>query len=219
MAITSKSAPRSSERLAGDAREFARRLGSPLDPAGLACILATSGLPAVVDVPSLRVFLSTYVTSILIPEELPMVCRGFGHASRGETRELIELDRNHAPTGLPGAMLEASQMVGRAHLGRMRPLRGERRVQRYWKAVQRGDAHAWHTVVYGLVLAVYGLPLRQGLLHFGCQTIRGFLNSTCERLVIEPPQLHALEQELETPLAPAMDRLLAGSQGPNLRAL
>jgi urease accessory protein UreF len=101
----------------------------------------------------------------------------------------------------------------------MRPLRGERRVQRYWRAVQRGEAHGWHMVVYGLVLAVYALPLRQGLLSFGCQTIRGFVSSTDKRLRLDAAECEALERELASLLAPAVEVLLAGSGGPRLLAI
>jgi urease accessory protein UreF len=219
MAISSNIKPRSGKGLAGDARELARRVGSPGDLAELSFVLEVPGTPAVVDMISLRGFLVNYVKSVLIPMELPAVCQAFEHASRGAIAELITLDQSHVPAGLPRAMAEASQMVGRTHLRRMRPLRGERRVQRYWRAVQRGEAHAWHTVVYGLVLAVYALPLRQGLLSFGCQTIRGFVSSTDKRLRLDAAECEALERELASLLAPAVEVLLAGSSGPRLLAI
>ena len=49
------------------------------------------------------------------------------------------------------------------------PLRDERVVQRYLAAVESGEAHGWHTLVYGLTLVVYSLPLRQGLLGYAHQ--------------------------------------------------
>jgi hypothetical protein len=52
-----------------------------------------------------------------------------------------------------------------------RPLRDERTAQRYLAAVQSGQAHGWHTMVYGVTLAVYSLPLRQGLLHYAQETL------------------------------------------------
>jgi urease accessory protein UreF len=215
MAISSNTAPRSGKGLAGDARELARRLGSPSDLAELSSALGAAG-GAAVDGSSFRGFLSAYVTSVLIPVELPLVCQGFAHATRGAITELIALDRRHVPVGLAASLSEASQQVGRTHLRRMRPLRGERRVQRYWRAVEQGEAHAWHTVVYGLVLAVYGLPLRQGLLSFGCQTVRGFVGSVQKRRVLDPAEGEALEREFEGLLRPAVEVLLAGSNGPRL---
>jgi hypothetical protein len=41
--------------------------------------------------------------------------------------------------------------------------------------VDEGRAHAWHTLVYGLTLSVYSLPLRQGLISYAAQTTRGFM--------------------------------------------
>ena len=37
------------------------------------------------------------------------------------------------------------------------------------------EANAWHTLVYGVTLALYSIPLRQGLLGYGYQTMRGFI--------------------------------------------
>jgi hypothetical protein len=56
-------------------------------------------------------------------------------------------------------------------------LRDERLVQRYLSAVEFGQANGWHTVVYGITLAMYSLPLRQGLLHYAQQTLGAFANN------------------------------------------
>ena len=216
MAISSHIAHRSVKGLAGDTRELTRRLGAPEDLVELSSALPAPGPATIVDVASLRGFLSAYVNSVLIPVELPLVRRGFDHASHGAIAELIGLDQAHVPAGLAEHMTEASRLAGRKHLGRMRPLRGERRVQRYWRAVQRGEAHAWHSVVYSLVLAVYALPLRQGLLNFGCQTIRGFVGTSRDRLSLDEVACQDLEREMEAALAPAIEVLLAGSAGPKL---
>ncbi len=122
-----------------------------------------------------------------------------------------------SPAVSPEQLAESSQKVGRTHLRRMRPLRGERRVQRYWRAVQRGEAHGWHTIVFGLVLAVYGMPLRQGLLSFGGQTVRGFIHSARSRLTLDTAGCQELETELSLLLPPAVERLLADSSGARLR--
>lgn len=64
-----------------------------------------------------------------------------------------------------------SRQIGRRQLARLRPLRDERIVRRYLAAVESGRADGWHTVVYGLTLALYSLPLRQGLLHYAQETL------------------------------------------------
>jgi urease accessory protein UreF len=216
MAISSNLAARPGKGLVGDARELAQRLGSPGDLEGLGAALVAPGSAAVVDLGSLRSFLSAYVREALIPVELPLVFQGFTHASRGAISELIALDKLHAPGGLAEQLAESSQIVGRTHLRRMRPLRGERRVQRYWRAVQRGEAHGWHTIVYGLVLAVYGMPLRQGLLSFGARTVRGFIHSAHHRLNLDAAGCQELENELDLLLAPAVEGLLADTGGARL---
>ncbi len=54
--------------------------------------------------------------------------------------------------------------------------------KRYLAAVESGEAHGWHTLVYGLTLAVYSLPLRQGLLGYAQQTTRGFIQAAARSL-------------------------------------
>ena len=66
---------------------------------------------------------------------------------------------------------EPSRRMGWLQLARLRPLRDDRMVQRYLAAVESGQAHGWHTVVYGITLAVYSLPLRQGLLYYSQETL------------------------------------------------
>jgi urease accessory protein UreF len=96
-------------------------------------------------------------------------------------RELIALDRDVGQLPAVQAFGNASSWVGRTQLRRLRPLRTERVVQRYLRAVEAGEARAWHTLVFGLVLAVYSLPLRQGLIHFAHQTVGGFIEAGSAR--------------------------------------
>lgn len=213
MAISSNRAPHPGKGLAGDTRELARRLGSPENLAELASALAASRPVAVVDSATFRRFLSDYVTTALIPVELPLVSRSFALASRGQVAELIALDRAQVPAGTAAGMAEASQRVGRKHLRAMRPLRGERRVQRYVQAVQQGRAFGWHSTVYGLALAVYSIPLRPGLQSFYGQTVRGFIDAARSSLNFEEGEVEALEREFGELLRPAIDGLLGESHG------
>ena len=71
-------------------------------------------------------------------------------------------------------------------------------IQRYLSAVESGRAEGWHTLVYGLTLAVYSFPLRQGLLHYARETISGLaLAATEPGTFIDP----ACQEMLETILA------------------
>ena len=82
-------------------------------------------------------------------------------------------------------------------------------VQRYLEAVESGQASGWHTLVYGLTLAVYSLPLRQGLLGYAHQTTRGFIYSAARMLNLSEHQCRALFDSLCASLPEAVEGLLA----------
>ena len=123
------------------------------------------------DAPSASGFLQNYLTHLLLPVELPAIAEACGHAMRRELRELVAQD--HRLTTQMGVtpFASPSRRIGRFQLARLRPLRDERIVRRYLAAVESGRAEGWHTVVYGLTLALYSLPLRQGLLHYAQETL------------------------------------------------
>jgi len=158
--------------------------------------------------------LSDYQSQILVPLELPAICRAHEHASRYEIRELIELDRQLANEPLLQSFATASQRVGKTQLKRLRQLRDQRLVQRYLRAVQAGEAHAWHTVVYGLILSVYSLPLRQGLLSYAQQTTRGFVSSAANRLRLAETECQLLVSEVCSGFPAAANSLLMAAAGP-----
>lgn len=156
------------ENLLGDWRALLRQVGSPeWSP--------YSNIPfwtANVDSrPGLNQFLEDYLNQLLVPCELPAIAEACGHARRGEWRELLAQDLTLAEAIRCAPFAEPSRQVGRVQLSRLRPLRDERTVQRYLGAVESGQAHGWHTMVYGVTLAIYSLPLRQGLLHYARETL------------------------------------------------
>jgi urease accessory protein UreF len=121
----------------------------------------------------LRDFLESYQARVLEPLEMPAIARAHFVSARGHVRELIALDRQLGGEPLRPALASASRRIGRAQLERLRPLRDERVVRRYLAAVEAGEAGGWHTVVYGLTLAVYSWPLRQGLHTYARETLSG----------------------------------------------
>ena len=139
----------------GDWHPLADQLGS---------VSASLRLAPVHNLPSLRQFLRDYQSQILLPVELPAIQDAHGHATHHEVRELVALDRRLAEEPILCSFAAASRRVGRSQLQKLRPLRDQRVVQRYLQAVESNQADGWHTLVYGLTLAVYSLPLRQGLL-------------------------------------------------------
>lgn len=188
---------------------FAQQVGTPK---GLAILTATSlnhSVRAIDGLPSLREFLKTYYSQVLVPLELASILDAYQHTKRCEVRELIESDK--ALCGVP--VLEpfalVSQAVGRAQLEALRPLRDERVAQRYLNAVSAGEAHAWHTLVYGLILALYSLPLRQGLIHYGIQTLEGFVFSAADSLKLNNRERTALKQDLCANLPKSVESILS----------
>jgi urease accessory protein UreF len=172
---------------------------------------ASQTFQRVTDLPSLRRFLRGYHAQILNPLELPAICAAHGHAGHFEVRELIELDRRLAREPLLQAFATASQRVGKAQLKR---LRDQRLVQRYLRAVQAGEAHGWHTVVYGLILSLYSLPLRQGLLSYAQQTTRGFIYSAARGLALAESECLGLFDELFADFPAAINAAVASSTSP-----
>ncbi len=201
------------EEFLGDIAPLAEQVGTAQGLVALSGAVSNE-FHRVTDARSLRCFLRDYQTNILLPLEWPTICRAYGHASRYEIRELIELDRQLAQEPLLHGFATASQRVGKTQLKRLRPLRDQRLVQRYMHAVQSGEAHAWHTVVYGVILSLYSLPLRPGLLSYAHQTALGFIRSAAGPLRLTGADCEDLVSEAGSGFAEAANRLLLGACGP-----
>lgn len=195
--------------LAGNAPGLAERLGSVAVLHEALSVSAAARLERVRDLAGLRRFLDDYHRQVLLPVELPAVRQAFEHASRGETRELLALDQQICGRLPFQGLAEASRRVGRSHLRALRPLRDERLVRRYLEAVERGSAFAWHTLVYGVMLAVYGLPLRPGLMSYAWHTTDGFVRSAARSLRLNAADGQRVLNEATAGLPAAIDRLLA----------
>jgi urease accessory protein UreF len=163
------------EELLGEWHPLVEQLGSTEGLVSLASASSALQSSAVTNRSSLLSFLEAYKSRILVPFELPAILRAFLHASRNETRELISFDQQMAREPLLRELTRASRRVGQYQLGRLSPLRDHRLLQRYLRAVRQGRAHGWHTLVFGLTLSIYSLPVRQGLVFYERQTLRGFL--------------------------------------------
>lgn len=167
---------------------------------------ATGRMRALVD---LRAAIHRHQSEVLFRYEWPAVLAAWHCASRNEARELIALDQalNREPRLAP--LAAASQRIGRLHLKRLRPLRDQRVVTRYLAALDRGEAAGWHMLVYGLLLHVYSLPLRQGLLHFARQTTEGFIAAAAERTELREDDGRTLLAETEAVWPAQLNALLA----------
>ena len=193
----------------GDAHPLVEQLGSADGLASLHALAEALRSRPVASLPALREFLVAYYERILLPHELPAIQNAFTHAGRNEVRELIALDQQLAREPMLADWAAASRRVGQAQLQKLRPLRDERGVQRYLAAVETHEAHGWHTLVYGLTLAVYSLPLRPGLLGYAHQTMRGFIQAASRSLPLTEVDCRALFEELCAPLPGAVESLVA----------
>jgi urease accessory protein UreF len=192
--------------LLGDLHPLLEQLGSA---DGLVTLTTASDflrVPHVQDLASLVAFLRAYKEQLLLRVELPAIQRAYTHACGTETRELIDLDHEIGKMQIPRDFAMASARVGRGQLRRLRPLRDERIARRYLQAVDEARAEGWHTVVYGLTLALYSVPVRQGLQNYARQTLRGFVqvaantlhlsDTVCQQLV--ETLCEDIPQQLET---------------------
>lgn len=193
----------------GDAHPLVEQLGSADGLASLHALAEALRARPVAGLASLREFLLVYRERVLLPHELPAIRTAFDHASRNELRELLAFDRQLASEPALQDFACASQRVGQGQLQKLRPLRDERMVQRYLVAVESNAAHGWHTLVYGLTLVLYSLPLRQGLLGYAHQTTRGFIHAAARPLKLTEAECRALFEELCAPLAGAVELMLA----------
>jgi hypothetical protein len=207
----SEAAPGEALNLLGDFSALLQQVGSPIGSVVSSAHL--TGIHAG-GFPSRQKFLESYLGEILLPLELPAIVEGCGHAMRGEWRELIAQDHRLEAALSQTPFAAPSRQAGRRQLSRMRPLRDDRMVQRYLAAVESGQAHGWHTVVYGLTLAVYSLPLAQGLLFYAQETLAG-LAVGAGNVREESPA--ALPEDLMARVLAAVSANLAGKAAPDIR--
>jgi len=193
----------------GNWHPLAEQLGSANGLVALGEISASMQVPLVHDLASLKHFLSSYQKQLLLPIELPAIQRAFDQTFRHEVRELAEFDRQLANEPALKPFAEASKRIGQTELLKLRPLRDERIVRRYLEYVERNEANAWHTIIYGMTVALYSIPLRQGLLGYGYQTTRGFIYSAAKDLQLSEKECRALLNELCDNLPAAVEGLIA----------
>ncbi len=166
----------------GEWHPLVSQLGSTEGLAEFASLADLLRVGSVNNETALNEFLIRYQNELLVSVELPTIMRAYTHACGNELREMIAFDHEQNLNPLLRDFGSASRRVGQAQLRRLKPLREHRFVQRYLRAVDEGRAEGWHTVVYGVTLAVYSIPLRQGLLHFCAETLRGFVQMACRSM-------------------------------------
>jgi urease accessory protein UreF len=197
--------------LLGELHPFMAQLGSADGWVTLSAASASLQVPRVDSRPALRTFLEAYRAKILLRIELPAIGQARHHAARRELRELVALDQSLAGQRALEPFAAASRRVGRSQLEKLRPLRDERVVQRYLQAVEDGRAHAWHTLVFGLTLALYSLPVRQGLLTYARQTLGGFIRAAARPLGLTQAECLELLDALGADLPRELETIVAAT--------
>jgi urease accessory protein UreF len=203
----------------GDPQPLLERLGPAEETAAPALAQWAIQLRGIRSVASLRSFIRAYRAELLVPVELPAIVRARSHAVRNELRELIALDAQLAAEPKMREFAAASFRVGQRQLSRLRPLRDQRLVRRYREAVERGEARGWHTLVYGVSLVIYSLPLRQGLLAYAWHTLGGFIASAARPLALTAGRCAELQAEACEPLPEAVQHVLRQNGSVSLRVL
>jgi len=190
------------------ARPLTVHLGSGGELTTLSPIACSHQLTKVHSLGSLRDFLVAYRDEALGPFEFRQISASYQLAQKTYIRELLELDEKLSEDPALKEFQLASRHVGKRQLNRLRAMKDLKLVQRYREAVNEGKAYGWHTLVYGVVLATYSLPLRQGLLHYGRQTLGGFIGSATRTLDLPSDATLELQVELNATLPKLIEQTI-----------
>ena len=192
----------------GDCHPLVEQLSSASGLATLGSAAVTQRLATIADRAGLRQFLRDYREQLLVPVELPAIHRAWQHATKNQLRELLALDRQLAEEPRLRPFAEPSRLAGQRQLRRFKTVHDVRFVQRYLRALERGEAHAWHTLVYGVTMWLFSLPLRQGLLGYARQVTRGFIHAAAGPLRMTEEERLELFHELAAGLAVEVEGLV-----------
>jgi urease accessory protein UreF len=192
----------------GASHPLVDQLGSSEGLVALEAATALLQVQKVKDYNSLSEFLDAYQKHLLVPIELPAIVKAFHMAENNQLKELFGLDQKLRREELLESFSPASFRVGRWQLQRLRPLRDVRFVQRFLRAVDSGEARAWHTLVYGLTLSLFSIPLRQGLVHYSNQVHQGFIHCAGFHVKLTVADSRKLLSELEPSVDRSIQKLL-----------
>ena len=180
------------------------------DVLGADLVAGALGMGPLTSADELAVALERYRTTLLEPIELPTLTKARRLASHGRTKELIALDQNflgNHPEWLP--LAAGSTRFGRDYLARLRPLRDERVVQRMLEAVQAGQTPGYHPIVFGLTMAIYAIPERQGLADYAQGALAAVIASAAGKLDLTQEDRAELLAPSQAHLPSAIDRMVA----------
>jgi urease accessory protein UreF len=199
------------QNLLGDLKGLLEQIGQPPELIALAPALNPE---LIRDAATLQKFLEAYAQRMLLPIELPAIARAWAHVSRNETRELIALDQELTNEPLMTFFATPSRQIGQLQLAGLRPMRDQRVVQRYLTAVESSQAQGWHTLVYGLTLFIYSVPLRQGLCHYAEQTMFALADIAAGRAGLSATECRQIAVKVLSDLPASIEKTLSAHQSP-----
>ncbi len=184
----------------GDLSQLSERIGAPAIPA----ISSKDGgldlkTAAITDAESLGRFLRDYRQQILGAVELPAIVEASQRVHEGALKELMALDGRISESQL-GDFASASRWVGMCHARSLLGMKDHRVVQRYCVSVTEKRAQGWHSVVYGVILAAFSIPLRQGLVRYAERINRSFIESVSGGIALESEALTKLSADFQAEL-------------------
>lgn len=197
--------------LLGDFHSLLDEIGAPSLPGE---VPAYPDPASITSAGQLLEFLKSYRQTILAPVELPAIAESAICASRNQLRELLALDRRLQSEARLKNFARVSARVAGRHLENFRALRDQRLLQRYRAAIESGAAHGWHMLVYGVILGIYSIPLRQGLVHYARHTQHAFIDSAVRRLKLSPEVAAAMGEAALENLSPMIESALALTEAP-----
>ena len=155
---------------------------------------------AIVSPACLQSFLLNYKSTVLLPNELPLVRQACEHTLRNEVNELLKLDRNLASANWFSEFKEDSRVAGRLHLERLKPLRDQRGVRRYLAAIEQNQANGWHLLVAGVALGLYSVPLRQGMMDYALHTFWNVIGQAAQPMGLSSSEVTQMVNDLSADL-------------------
>ena len=164
------------------------------------------------DTDSFLRFSEQYIRYVLSPVELPAIVAASELASRNALHELYLLDKQLGSEPHIKMFEKASLTLGRNQLRKLRGMRDVRLLSRYRSSVLEGGAHGWHMLVYGIVLHLFSIPIRQGLAKYQTQVLLGFAQSACQSLQWPQSEWSEVEFVIQKMPLPSLESLSSRSQ-------
>lgn len=168
----------------------------------------------IVDAESLRSFLAAWLEQNIVRVDLPIIRWAYESAARNDANGLIALDQHLSTYPSQPGLRAASTRIGQQKLQGFAPLKGHTFLRRYHAAVESGQATGHNAIVYGIYLFLFSIPLREGLLSYGYQTLKGFAEPASAAIRLDHRQTQSLIEQLSANLTKQVEGSLTVKREP-----